>query len=1514
MVRALGALLFVFLSFLPALAWKMESGTIDLPNTYDVPQFTHVDFRQTYDVPPLVFAVATTYGENPCSLRVKNVTTTGFDISQVEPPPEDGPHYPMTVYYFAIEPGVHKLPDGRKIVAGTVTTDVVQHGGNVPGPEGWETVTFPFEFETVPAILGFIQTMNSESGNPPQGPSVPWLTTAISDVTETSFKTALERSEVAEGNVTEETIGYVAMDSNVQGTFYDNGGNLISYETIRTDAIFKGWGTCRKQDFSLSYSSVPNVVATKNSHYGGDGGWFRRCYLSETQVGFCVDEDRYYDSERNHIAEVGGIFVFSQDFDASFYEISGTVYEDADGDGDVSDDGIALEGVEVSLYRDSNGNGEPDDSDLLIATTTTDSSGSYSFVVENNFTYFVVVNSKTVVPSAGFNSDYDQGDVWAEQTYGGNGVYWDHDGDPSTDPQPRSSPGPAYGGRYPDRSDDATSLTTAEHVAKVVVNGSDASEVDFGFSFNVVTNTLDSDDDSAEDRFCQGCFRQFIQNANAISGANSMRFVPALPKNETSWWKITYQLGAILEIVDDDTTLDGTAYCAWDNGVNGCNSPSQVRDENPGREGTGGTVGVGDDGLEGTGDEPTLPTFERPELEINANGEYYGLEIGDGTNNPSGVVIKRLAIYNTSRDGIRIEGGSDEFLITENFIGFRADGSVPSTDERIDWQGVKVADDTLPDVGGRIEANYVGYCGRYGISVGLTSTTGSDPLKTLVKNNEVVGCGCGSSYDYPDAVSVYADQVTVEENLIRDTCMGGGTVPKSAGKGIEIRYSSAGTVVRNNTIKGNASAGVYFDQSSHDGVVEKNLIKENGREYSSAGVVVSNNKSSVYRVKISKNAIYSNSGLSIDLDGDGGAGNGVTPNDGDLTTGKPNYYVDYPVVTKAEVAEGNLHVEGYVGTATSVIAEVFDLEFYKADDDGDNLGEVELGDGKSVPHGEGRYYLGSCTTSSNGTFSCDLSIPSQVSLQPGDFVTATAYLSTAGTSEFSGNAEVVASRALLRGYVFKDDNHNGLRESSEGALGVDAFVKVCDGSTVVAVATPDSSTGYYEFYDVPSGTYRVIEATDNSTSSCTPADPTGFVSTTPNEVTVEISVERGGRVDFGDFKGGKVSGSVFDDSGDGSASSQEANDALLDDGERGIGGVKLKLCTDANCTQVIDSAYTDSSGSYSLWAPADYEGQTLWVVEEDLNGYASTGDSRGSEVDSDASAPEEERNRLSYQVVSGEEIEGYNFGDVKRLTLAPPQTFVVSSGGTFTFTHRFSVGTPGEVYLSATSSRGWSYQVYEDFDCDGEADSSQLVSSGGVYALNSGAPLSAGDYCLIFKVFVPSDAPLGATDELVLELSEDWLNTSSGIDDRASVSDTVVVGNQPSGILRLEKWVRNVSRGEDFTTTNEAKPCEVLEYRIDFKNIGTQAATSIVVGDNLPPGTVFLEGQFNSGSSDVEVEVGGEVFYGQVSDDPDSDGVVLEGGVLSVDLDRLTSGRYRELKPGVEGWIKYRVQLEGDCD
>ena len=76
--------------------------------------------------------------------------------------------------------------------------------------------------------------------------------------------------------------------------------------------------------------------------------------------------------------------------------------------------------MSVALYRDG-GDGQPNGGDdNLMVTVTTDASGNYNFPDMGSGRYWVVVNSKTIAPAAGFRVGFDLEDVWAEQTYGDN--------------------------------------------------------------------------------------------------------------------------------------------------------------------------------------------------------------------------------------------------------------------------------------------------------------------------------------------------------------------------------------------------------------------------------------------------------------------------------------------------------------------------------------------------------------------------------------------------------------------------------------------------------------------------------------------------------------------------------------------------------------------------------------------------------------------------------------------------------------------------------------------------------------------------------------------------------------------------------------------------------------------------------------------------------------------------------------------------------------------------------------
>ena len=161
--------------------------------------------------------------------------------------------------------------------------------------------------------------------------------------------------------------------------------------------------------------------------------------------------------------------------------IAGTVYHDVNADAAVSGVEGAFAGATVRLYLDD-GDGSIDAGDLLVTSTVTDAAGAYSFTGLTASRYWVLVDSKSLtLAAAGFNNAVtDPDNVWADQTYA---VFGARTGLAAV----TGVTGALYGGRYANVSDDGT-LLNSEHVIGRDLSGGNATNVDYGFSFNAVVN------------------------------------------------------------------------------------------------------------------------------------------------------------------------------------------------------------------------------------------------------------------------------------------------------------------------------------------------------------------------------------------------------------------------------------------------------------------------------------------------------------------------------------------------------------------------------------------------------------------------------------------------------------------------------------------------------------------------------------------------------------------------------------------------------------------------------------------------------------------------------------------------------------------------------------------------------------------------------------------------------------------------------------------------------------------
>lgn len=187
-----------------------------------------------------------------------------------------------------------------------------------------------------------------------------------------------------------------------------------------------------------------------------------------------------------------------------------------------------------------------------------------------------------------------------------------------------------------------------------------------------------------------------------------------------------------------------------------------------------------------------------------------------------------------------------------------------------------------------------------------------------------------------------------------------------------------------------------------------------------------------------------------------------------------------------------------------------------------------------------------------------------------------------GTGYLFGERAVVIS-----GTVFKDPERDGVNGGGEPPLeGV--TIELVQSGVVIATTTTGPG-GAYSFIDLPAGDYTVREI-----------QPAGYGSSSPNEVSVNLTPGQTQTVDFADTVS-SLAGHVFVDT---------SNDGVRQPGEAPISGVSVHLTgTDAAGGAVTRSAVTDVSGDYVF---DDLLAGTYAVTETQPPIYSDGLDSAGS--------------------------------------------------------------------------------------------------------------------------------------------------------------------------------------------------------------------------------------------------------------------------------------------------------------
>jgi len=344
-----------------AAALEIDSGYLTLPATnpavaQGLKTWETIEFGAPFSTLPVVVVTpGPSTGGEPFTIRIRNVTTSGFEAQTVEPTGPHGPeHFAVEMTYLAIEPGIHGLPDGTRLEAGFLDLSAQQFAPT-QGPAGtWESFQFPLAFGSPPAVVAQVQTIVNEQNTMPIQKSVPFLELAMTGVDDKGFQIALERAQVEPGEVTQpETVGWVAASADRSGSLTTTTGGTLLWEThvFSPPAFAMGFDDgCDLHPLTSAFASTPPAVASTNSRLDDDGGWAWICAIDAAEVGITINEDWHSDTERSHAGEAVSLMIFEP----------GVVDLDLDSDDDGLDDSTEEELGTDPNNPDTDGDGLSD--------------------------------------------------------------------------------------------------------------------------------------------------------------------------------------------------------------------------------------------------------------------------------------------------------------------------------------------------------------------------------------------------------------------------------------------------------------------------------------------------------------------------------------------------------------------------------------------------------------------------------------------------------------------------------------------------------------------------------------------------------------------------------------------------------------------------------------------------------------------------------------------------------------------------------------------------------------------------------------------------------------------------------------------------------------------------------------------------------------------------------------------------------------------------------------------------
>ena len=239
--------------------------------------WTVIQMDREYTKPVVVVGPVQSQGADPTTTRVRNVTSSSFELQVDEWDYLDGGHIEETIAYAVVEAGRHRLADGTLLEAGNLTG---------VGAPGWTSGSFTSGFSTPPVLLGGVTTRAEADAVAPR----------FRNISSSGFEALLQEQELNTQSHASETLSYLAIQSG-SGAGWKSG--LLSNVTHANKNL----------PLSGVFSSPPPLLANIQTYSGLDPSALRHNAAVNNgtlSAWVKVEEEKSKDSETQHGNETVG--------------------------------------------------------------------------------------------------------------------------------------------------------------------------------------------------------------------------------------------------------------------------------------------------------------------------------------------------------------------------------------------------------------------------------------------------------------------------------------------------------------------------------------------------------------------------------------------------------------------------------------------------------------------------------------------------------------------------------------------------------------------------------------------------------------------------------------------------------------------------------------------------------------------------------------------------------------------------------------------------------------------------------------------------------------------------------------------------------------------------------------------------------------------------------------------------------------------------------------------------------